>query len=951
MTPEAFIKKWSETTTKEKAAAQEHFIDLCRLLDEKTPHEADPTGEWYAFERGVEKTGAGRGWADVWKRGHFGWEYKSKSGGRVSTMAAALRQLQLYALALESPPLLIVSDIDTIEIHTAFQNAVQEVHVIGLKELADPEKLNLLRWAFADPERLRPKRTRNQITAKAAGQFADLASQLREVGHEPQKVAHFLNKLLFCMFAEDAGLLKSNLFTELVEKGVNHPEHFDTFIKQLFQAMQSGGPFGTEIVDWFNGGLFDDDETISLTLAQIRTIRDLARLDWSQIEPAIFGTLFERGLDPSKRSQLGAHYTDPASIMRLVNPSIGQPLLEEWQAVRAVIAEQMVHMEKVKTKEATKKRLKTAQEAFQGYLERLRNFRVLDPACGSGNFLYLALQALKGIEHRANIEAEALGLHRQHLNVGPDAVLGIEINSYAAELARVTVWIGEIQWMLDHGYSLSKNPILKPLDNIEQRDAIMNEDGTEPEWPAADVIVGNPPFLGGSRMLSVLGDSYTGKLRSLYANRVPGGADLVTYWFEKAINQIVNGKAERAGFVATQSIRKGSNRSVLKKIVEQGKLFNAWSDEPWINDGADVRVSLVCFSSNDAALRMELDGLNVRGIFSDLSADTGSSVDLTTARLLAGNRSRSFEGIQKNGSFDIQGDLARCWLHSPNPDGRSNSKVLRPYLKARDITSRSYDKWMIDFTGFSETEAAKFEAPFEYVLKNVKPERDAKREKYLVDKYWLLKRPAPDMRNAIAPLSRYIVTPRVAKHRFFVWLDKRFLPDTRLNVIAREDDECFGVLSSSIHIIWALAMSSRHGVGNDPTYNAQSCFGTFPFPEGLTLDLHPSRYTNEHAIGIQEAARELATLRDGWLNPPEWVDRVQEVVVGYPDRVVPKKGHEADLKKRTLTNLYNEWPTWLENAHRELDEAVAAAYGWSADLSDDQILADLLELNLSREPA
>ena len=311
MTPEAFIAKWSETTTKERAASQEHFIDLCRMLDEKTPHEADPAGEWYAFEKGVEKTGAGRGWADVWKRGHFGWEYKSKSAGRVSTMAGALKQLQQYALALESPPLLIVSDIDTIEIHTAFQNAVQDVHIIRLEELADPEKLDLLRSAFKDPERLRPQRTRDQITTEAAGQFAELAYALRGNGHDPQAVAHFLNKILFCMFAEDVGILKTDLFTEIAEKGVEHPEHFNTFVQRLFQAMKAGGPFGTEIIDWFNGGLFDDDATLPLTLEQIRTVRDLARMDWSQIEPAIFGTLFERGLDPEKRGQLGTHYTAP----------------------------------------------------------------------------------------------------------------------------------------------------------------------------------------------------------------------------------------------------------------------------------------------------------------------------------------------------------------------------------------------------------------------------------------------------------------------------------------------------------------------------------------------------------------------------------------------------------------------------------------------------------------
>ncbi|MEM1174020.1 MAG: DNA methyltransferase [Pseudomonadota bacterium] len=662
MTPEAFVAKWSEATTKERAASQEHFIDLCRVLGEKTPHEADPAGEWYAFEKGVEKTGAGRGWADVWKKGCFGWEYKSKSGGRASTMSGALKQLQLYALALESPPLLIVSDIDTIEIHTAFQNAVQEVHFIRLEELVDPDKLKLLRWAFREPERLRPKRTRNQITAEAAGQFAELAYTLRGEGHDPLEVAHFLNRLLFCMFAEDAGLLKSDLFTGIAEQGVEHPDHFDQIVTRLFQAMQTGGPFGTDIIDWFNGGLFDNDDTLPVTLAQIRTIRDLARMDWSQIEPAIFGTLFERGLDPAKRSQLGAHYTDPDSIMRLVNPTIVEPLMEEWRATRAEISKQMEHMERVKTKAATRKRRKAAEDAFFGFLEKLRNFRVLDPACGSGNFLYLSLQALKRIEHRANIEAEALGLARQAPMVGPEAVMGIELNAYAAELARVTVWIGEIQWMLDHGYSLSKDPILKSLDTIEQRDAILNEDGTEPDWPPADLIVGNPPFLGNKKMLAELGESYVRSLRALYTAGMPGGVDLVTYWYEKARAQLVAGLVERVGLVATNSIRGGANRSVVDSICRDAEIFDSWSDEPWVNEGAAVRVSLICFGMPIAGRQKHLNGDTVGAIYADLTGDTHGATDLTLARVLPENSGVAFIGGMKKGPFYVPGETARKWL-------------------------------------------------------------------------------------------------------------------------------------------------------------------------------------------------------------------------------------------------------------------------------------------------
>ena len=431
MTPEAFVSKWSQTTTLERAAAHEHFIDLCALLEENTPHEADPTGDWYAFERGVQKTGAGKGWADVWKRGCFGWEYKGKG----KNLSEALKQLQLYALALESPPLLIVCDLETIEIHTAFQNAVQEVHVLTLEDLLEPAKLQLLKWAFSEPNRLRPERTRNEITEQAASQFANLAFQLRDEGHAPHAVAHFLNKLLFCMFAEDAGLLPKDLFVRVLENGIKAPEHFDLTLRRLFAVMREGGPFGVDMVSWFNGSLFNDDETLPLSLEQVRLVLLLAQMDWSQIEPSIFGTLFERGLDPDKRSQLGAHYTDADSILRLVRPTIIEPLLAEWTQSKKEIVKFLEQIDKVNTRQAQQRNRRRAENAFQAFLERLRNFRVLDPACGSGNFLYLSLRALKDLEHRANVEAEALGLQRQFPLVGPSTVLGIEVNAYAAELA------------------------------------------------------------------------------------------------------------------------------------------------------------------------------------------------------------------------------------------------------------------------------------------------------------------------------------------------------------------------------------------------------------------------------------------------------------------------------------------------------------------------------------
>lgn len=942
MLPKDFIAKWQRSQLKERSAAQEHFIDLCRLLDEPTPAEAVPEGKVYCFEKGTTKSGGGKGWADVWKRHHFAWEYK----GKHQDLGQAFIQLQRYALALENPPLLIVSDMVTIRIYTNFTNTVQTLHEIHLPELLESKKRQMLKWVFTDPEQLKPGRTRTTVTEEIAQEFASLAQQLRERGHPPQSVAHFISKLLFCMFAEEAGLFdRKRLLTEILDAYEKRPGHCAATLQNLFKVMQHGGIFGTTPIDHFDGGLFADDEVLPLEKADIKLLLQVANQDWKDIEPSIFGTLFERGLDPNKRSQLGAHYTDPQSILRLVHPVVFAPLQADW-------AQTKTDIETLLKKSRAKKSIpQAAQDLFNRFLDRLAQVRVLDPACGSGNFLYMVLRGLKDLEHQAILEVEqlALGLGGQFsIHTGPQNVLGLEVNPYAAELARVTIWIGHLQWMLAHGYPMKRHPILQPLNQIDERDAIMTAEGSESSWPAADFIVGNPPFLGDKKMMSVLSEEYVTQLRRLYQGRVPGGADLVTYWFEKARAQLEKGLAKAVGLVATNSIRGGANRKVLERIRETGQIFEAWSDEAWVNEGAAVRVSLVCFGlGRDNAI---LNSESVKEIFADLTGST--TVDLTRAKRLAENKGIAFQGPVKVGKFDIPGDLAREWLQLPkNPNGRLNSDVLRPWANGMDITQRPSDTWIIDFgVNMSEEEASFYEKPFEYVVKEIQPIRLNLRMKKRRECWWLHGASAESLRNALTQVSRFIVTPRVAKHRIFVWMDQSVLPDSRLYAIARDDETTLGLLHSHIHEVWSLATCSWHGVGNDPTYNAQSVFETFPFPESLTPNLPAKDYTDHpHAQTIARATQRLYELRENWLNPPEWVKRIPEVVPGYPDRLIPIDEHAAEqLKKRTLTKLYNQKPQWLLNAHRYLDEAVAAAYGWEADLTDDEILKKLFALNLER---
>lgn len=940
MTPKEFIEKWRDNPLKERASYQLHFIDLCSLIGVPTPTPA--TAESYCFERGATRTGAGRGWADVWKQGHFAFEYKATH----RKLDDALKQLMTYALALENPPLLVVCDTNIIHIHTHFTNAPSEVHTIALDDIGEPDNLKKLRWLFNEPNKFHPTKTIAEITEKAARKFAELAQSLNSRYDNPHQVAHFLNQCLFCLFAEDAKLLPEKLFERVLEKSTADPERLERQMRNLFASMQEGGEFGADDIAWFNGGLFKDIQILRMTPSEIKTLYEASTLDWSGIEPSIFGTLFERGLDPSKRSQLGAHYTDPQSIMRIINPVIVEPLSKEWEGIRDDIAGFLA-----KSKRANDKSHQSAQNALITYLERLKNYRVLDPACGSGNFLYLALRALKDLEHRANLDAEALGLHRQvSIGVSPANVLGIELNTYASELARVVVWIGEIQWALKNGYAINRTPILQSLDHIENRDAVLNADGTEADWPAVDAIVGNPPFLGGSKMRGELGDEYTERLRACYDGRVAGGADLVVYWFEKARAHFEAGKCQRTGLVSTNSIRGGANQKVLSRICDTTQIFNAWSDEEWVNEGAAVRVSLVCFGKESTS---QLDGQAVDAIYPDLTA--GDGLDFTEAKPLKENATVVFQGSQKIGAFDLDGALARSWLNLPNPNRCPNSDVLKPIWNGIDLVRRSRDFWIVDFgMTMNDSDASLFELPYKHVEQYVKPERVLNPRPVRAKYWWRHGDGQPKMRSAISLLPRYIATPEVAKHRVFAWVNTKILPDKKLIVIARSDDTTFGIVHSRFHELWALAVCTWHGAGNDPRYTPSTTFETYPFPAGLAPNLAPEDYDNPASAEIAEAAQALNQLRENWLNPPEWVNwerTPEEEQAGFPARPVAKAGHEADLKKRTLTNLYNQRPTWLDNAHKALDRAVAKAYGWNdytPEMSDDEILRRLLALNLDQ---
>lgn len=961
MNPIEFQKKWLVNTTKERSASQSHFNDLCALVNHPTPLDLDPTGEFFTFERGASKLRGSQGWADVWYRGKFAVEYK----GRGKDLKAAYDQLAQYREDLESPPLLIVSDLDRIEIHTNFTGTVKQVHHIDLSTITEPESLRLLRAAFYEPDTLKPSQTVQAVTEQASRHFGTLALGLRERGHDPHESAHFLMQLLFCLFAEDIGILKNGIFSKVVAFGSQYPARFNEQISGLLTSMAEGGFFNMEAIPHVNGGLFSRVKAFDLTQEEIRTLAESASMDWSSIEPAIFGTLFERSLDPGKRAQLGAHYTGRPDIERVVEPVVMVPLRREWEAVRAEMDAQRHTVEAAKTTQTRRNaeaKLATIQSNF---LHRLAEVKILDPACGSGNFLYIALERLLALEKEVIMYGAESGLSIALPGVNPAQLLGMEIDPLARELAQVAIWIGYLQWMIGNGFGWSE-PVLQPLETIRLQDALLTSNlrspisetivqssphdtsssrvvipdfspspsaplsesptsYTETVWPAAEFIIGNPPFLGGKMMIGDMGEDYVETLRGIYDNRLPRFSDLCCYFFEKARAQIDRGDAERAGLLATNSIRGGANRVVLDRIKQSGDIFMAWSDEPWVLNGAAVRISIIGFDSGIEMDRL-LDGAIVPQIHSNLSAQT----NVTKAVKLRENQEIAFIGVQPSGAFDVPGDTARNLITQPrNANGNFNSDVLRPYVNAMDIVRRPSDRWIIDFgSATTEAEAALYELPYEHVSDVVKPVRLQNKERIAREYWWIHWRSRPEMRNALSGIDRYIGTPLVSKHRAFVWLKKQVLASNLVVVFARDDDYFFGVLHSRAHEVWSLRMGTWLGKGNDPRYTPTTCFETFPFPWAPGTEPTDS----PRVIAIGEAAAELDRLRRNWLDP--------------------EGATEAELKKRTLTNLYNARPTWLQHAHATLDRAVWAAYGWGdpdpAAVEEDTILARLLALNLER---
>jgi len=1006
---EAFIDRWRDTGGKERANYQLFLTELCQLLDLPGPEPAgaDDSDDAYVFERRVDihhpDGTVNRGYIDLYKRGHFVLEAKRVGEKRESSrwdkaMLRAAAQADTYIRALPAdegrPPFLLTCDVGkTIEVYAEFSRSGATYvpfpdprsHRIHLEDLRDEHVRQRLVGIWTNPDALDPAKYSARVTRELSKTLAQLAKALEKDGYHVERVAHFIKRCLFTMFCEDVDLVPRGEFTALLEKLKKTPEHFPKAIASLWQTMHDGGYSGVlnqELLR-FNGNLFRDIDPIPLKPDQIELLIDAGRHDWSQVEPAIFGTLLERALDPEERHKLGAHYTPRAYVERLVMPTIIDPLRDEWKTVQAAAA----------ALENQGKEDKAVEE-IRDFHRKLCEIRILDPACGSGNFLYVTL------EHMKRLEGEVLGtltdlgagqnlLEMQGNTVDPHQFLGLEINPRAAAIAEIVLWIGYLQWHFrTHGHINPPQPVIKAFDNIECRDAVLaydrveykiDEDTGRPvmrwdgktwkkspttdedipdesaqqpvelyinpkkaDWPETDYVIGNPPFIGAASMRRALGDGYVDALRKTW-KEVPESSDFVMYWWNKAADLVRNGDIHRFGLITTNSLRQTFNRRVIERHMNDKKplsLAFAIPDHPWVDasEGAAVRIAMTVGTAGEkpGALGQilqesktdeEARRIDFRWKHGKLHSNLAAGANTSGAESLDANAGISSPGVKLHGSgFIVSTDEAEA-LGLGSVDGIEAH--IRQYRNGRDLTQSPRGVMVIDLFGLQAEEIrSRFPAIYQWIHEKVKPERDAKSGTKdgagYAKFWWLFGKPRQELRLHLLGLKRYIATVETSKHRFFQFLDYEILPDNMLISIASDQAWHLGVLSSRIHVEWALRLGGRLGMGNDARYNKSRCFETFPFPEigesiatrasalAEQLDTHRKRQQEQHpGLTVTGMYNVLEKLR-------------RQALPGSNE--APLTDKEKEIHEQGLVSV-------LRELHDDLDRAVFEAYGWN-DLAE-----------------
>ncbi len=1029
---DAFVAYWSQTSGAERANYQLFLEDFCRVL--ALPLPAGQMGvaskDNYVFERSVEKSfddgTRTTKFIDLYRKGCFvleakqsskrrpkpadadqldllgGEPEKTKAGtakqgtaGWDTSMLAALNQAREYAQLLPSdhgwPPFLVIVDVGhVIELWADFsgqgkrytQFPDRQSYRIALADLADEKMQTRLRAVWTDPPSLDPTRRSAEVTRDIAERLARIARSLEKAGKAPHQVAEFLMRCLFTMFAEDAHLIPKDSFAGLLERKKDDPATFKPALEALWKAMNDGGYAGPidTFVKKFNGWLFKDPRAIDLPAEAIHELAVAARREWQDVEPAIFGTLLERALDPRERSKLGAHYTPRAYVERLVQPTIIEPLTEDWQAVQAQAKQFADRGELIK-----------ARDAVRAFHARLCHTRVLDPACGTGNFLYVSMELMKKLEGEVLDALTAIAGPQEVLTikgatVHPAQFLGLEINARAVEIAHLVVWLGFLKWQIrTNGLASVTEPILDKTEHIFHRDAVLAYDSKElardehgrplsrwdgtnknspvtgedipdesarielytyanphrPDWPEAEFIVGNPPFIGkGAAMREALGDGY---LRALWAAhpRMPESADFVTYWWDKAAELLVQKgtKLRRFGLITTNSITQTFSRRVIERHLNAKPpihLVFAISDHPWLkaSDKAAVRIAMTVAAAgagigtlavvtNEAGLDSDTPIVDLKSVMGHLQSTLTTGADHANLKALASNHGLSNNGMLLAGRGFLVTEKEAQSIAEPGDE----TSLVQPYVNGRDLITGKRSRLVIDAFGLTEDELRHLHPkPYQWLLDHVKPDRDSNPRKSYRANWWIFAEPRRSFRPALTELSRYAATTETTKHRTFQFVPATTVPDHMVIAIAIDDALPFGIASSRLHFIWAVALGGWLGIGNDPRYSKSRVFDPFPFPD--LSELPPDLVTRLRDLGERlDAHRKARQAEHPELTMTGMYNVLERVrALDYGTESEPLSDKERDVYERGLIGI-------LKEIHDDIDRAVFAAYGWS-DLGD-----------------
>jgi hypothetical protein len=1020
MDVEAFIRRWIGSGGGERSNHPMFCTELCDLIGAPRP---DPAGHDherndYVFERLVrghdadEPTSHGR--IDLYKRDCFILESKQARlpGGKKAVpvaagtlsdeaiargrrgvtkgwdalMVNARRQAERYVGMLDAthkaPPFLIVCDVGhVLEIYadfTGFGRAYRQFpdrksFRIYLEDLRDKKVRDFLAAIWTDPHSLDPSRQSARVTSEIAGRLARVSKDLERRGHKPDEVAHFLMRCIFTMFADDVDLIPRGSFTRLLEDCVASPASFARMVEDLWTKMDDPDPrnryysaFQTE-VRYFNGNFFSDSRAFSLQRSELEELLLAAKASWMEVDPAIFGTLLEQALDPVERRRLGAHFTPRAYVERLVDMTVMEPLRAEWGDVRTKV-------ESAKDQDDDTKAVRIVKD----FHRRLCNVQVLDPACGTGNFLYVSLELMKRLEGEVLETLAQLGvpenLGLDGTSIDPHQFHGLEVNPRAAAITELVLWIGYLQQHYRTRTGHPGEPILKGFRNINfgnkaKFDAVLTWDGfplpsveerygertehlpnpRQPDWPEVDFIVGNPPFMGGKDMRERLGSSYAEALWAAHPDINPS-SDLVLYWWDRAAELLgrKNSRLRRFGFVTTNSISQVFQRRVIERRLAGRppiSIIHAVPDHPWTKatkDSAAVRIAMTVAEAGEKpgtlATVAEESGLDtddphivLKMTEGRINADLTCGPDLTRARPLLANRGVASRGVALHGSGFIVTPQKADQLGLGRREGLERHILL--YRHGRDIAQRSRGLMVIDPYPLTQAQLReRFPEVYQHLLETVKPERERNNMKSRRENWHWFGATNEIYRSMTDGLDKFVVTPETSRHRIFSFLEGSTRADNKLVGFGSADAYMLAVLSSHIHCCWAAATGGWLGVGNDQVYIKSRCFDTFPFP----------RVSDEQRQLLRQAGEELDGVRKQVL--ADHADLTMTGLYNVLDKIrasTPLTGREEETKARGLVLI-------LKEIHDTIDRIVAEAYGWPEDIAEQAVLANLLALNGQR---